>query len=84
MPPQKKTPLRFLARERIAKLHRDCDKELYTEPHLLCCERSASESLSELRLDHVERGLNVRALVVVLKKLCAVQTVEVIHPSPKL
>ena len=46
-------------------------------------ERPASKSLTKLRFDHVERGFDVAALVVVRKEFIAVVCVEFKHPSPE-
>ena len=42
-----------------------------------------SEPLTKLRLDHVERGFDVAALVVVLQKRRTMQTVEMKHTCPQ-
>lgn len=42
-----------------------------------------SESLTKLRLDHVERSLDIGSLVVVSQEFFAVVVVEPKHPSPE-
>src|ERR1043166_7925150 len=45
---------------------------------------SCDTALCTEPFDHVERGFYVAALVVMLQKFCAVERVEVIHPTPQL
>jgi hypothetical protein len=49
----------------------------------LRCKRSTPQPLTKLRFDHVERGFDIAALVIVLEKLRPIQSVEVIHPRPQ-
>ena len=45
--------------------------------------RFAAERNTELRLDHVERSLDIRPLVIVSQKFFAVQIVKMEHAIPQ-